>query len=45
MDFLQVMKVQKSQEIIVQDACPFQLPSLEGSHGKQGKPKGAVKKW
>ncbi len=45
MDFLQAMKVQESQEIIIQDACPFQLLSLEGSHGKQEKPKEAVKKW
>ena len=45
MDFLQAMKVQESQEIIVYDACPFLLLSLEGSHGKQEKPKEAVKKW
>lgn len=45
MDFLQAMKVQESREIIVQDACPFQLPPLEGSCGKQEKPKEAVKKW
>lgn len=45
MDFLQAMKVQESQEIIIQDACPFQLLSLEGSCRKQEKPKEAVKKW